>query len=102
MVCGEIWLEPEVPDGGAELVEGAAEPVRGPVRANGPDAVWLVLADWVDDVFDIASDCRVSQRDDAAPRAINMTRTPTRYRERRPDIPTISQQRLCQDEKLSK
>jgi hypothetical protein len=69
MVCGEIWLELPVPNVGGEFVEGTA----GPVTENGLDPVWLAPVDWVDELFDVASDCKVSQRDVAAPRAMNMT-----------------------------
>jgi hypothetical protein len=80
MVCGEICEQLPVPEGVVEPVEGV-DGIAGPVSENGLVAVWLVPAVEVDE-FDAASDCSVSQRDDAALRAINMTRTPTNAAER--------------------
>ena len=71
MVSGDIGDQLPVPDAGAELPAGAVEPLR----SNGFVAVWP--ADCADDDFVVASDCRASHTDDAAPRANSMAKLRT-------------------------
>jgi len=65
MVCGDICDQPLVPDADVELPAD----VEVPVISNGFVVLWLDVPDCAEDDFDVASDCRASHTDDAAPRA---------------------------------
>jgi hypothetical protein len=71
MVCGAIGDHPLVPEVGAAPFAG----VEASGRSNGLG--WLDAAgceddEFEEDDFDVANACRVSQMDDAAPRANSM------------------------------